>query len=352
MSAALLEVERLSTVLAGSSGLVRAVDDLTFTITPGETFALLGKSGCGKSMTALSIMRLLPDGGRIAGGQVRFEGRDMLALTEAEMRGFRGGAMAMIFQEPATSLNPVLTVGRQISEVLTRHGGLAGAEARSRVSALLADVGLPDPSRRLDDYPFQLSGGMNQRVMIAIALAASPRLLIADEPTTALDVTIQAQVLDLLERLQRERGMAVLLITHDLGIVARLAHRVAVMYAGELVEIAPREAFFATPRHPYSQKLFAALPSAARRGDRLETIAGSVPPLTKRFTACRFAERCPSAWDLCHTKAPAWHRLADGQEVRCHLYDPESSAVSCASRIMIRSASVKRQRAAMVRCSR
>jgi peptide/nickel transport system ATP-binding protein len=222
-------------------------------------------------MTALSLMRLLPEAGRIAGGSVRFEGRDILALPEVEMRDVRGGAMAMVFQEPATSLNPVLTVGKQIIEVLDRHGKLSAAEARQRASSLLGDVGIPDPTRRLDDYPFELSGGMNQRVMIAIALAGAPRLLIADEPTTALDVTIQAQVLDLLAALQRERGMAMFLISHDLGIVAHLAHQVAVMYAGELVEVAPRKTFYACVAAPslFAKTLCrAAVGRAARRAAR------------------------------------------------------------------------------------
>jgi peptide/nickel transport system ATP-binding protein len=322
MSEPLLEVEHLCTVLSGSDDPVHALDDVSFTLAPGETFALIGESGSGKSMTALSLMRLLPEAGRITGGSVRFAGRDILALPEAEMRDVRGGAMAMVFQEPATSLNPVLTVGRQIIEALDRHTRLSAAEARQKASELLAAVGIPDPERRLDDYPFELSGGMNQRVMIAIALAGSPRLLIADEPTTALDVTIQAQVLDLLAALQRERGMAMILISHDLGIVAHLAHQVAVMYAGELVEVAPRTEFFTTPRHPYSQKLFAALPSAERRSGRLASIKGNVPPLTRRFTGCRFADRCPSAWERCHGEAPAWHQAAKAHQVRCHLFDP------------------------------
>ena len=322
MSGPLLEVEHLRTVLSGSSGPVHAVDDVSFSIGPGETFALIGESGCGKSMTALSLMRLLPEGGRIAGGRVLFDRGDILALPEFEMRRVRGGAMAMIFQEPATSLNPVMTVGRQITEVLDQLGAMPSDEARKRAASLLADVGIPDPERRLDDYPFELSGGMNQRVMIAMALAGSPRLLIADEPTTALDVTIQAQVLDVLAALQRGRGMAMLLITHDLGIVAHLAHRVALMYAGELVEVAPREAFFGAPRHPYSLKLFAALPSGERRVGRLESITGSVPPLSRRFIGCRFADRCPSAWERCHGEAPAWYPIAEGHAVRCHLYDP------------------------------
>ena len=321
MSAPLVEVEHLRTVVGGSSGLVHAVDDVSFTIAAGETFVLLGESGCGKSMTALSIMRLLPDGGQIKEGTVRFEGQDVLGLTEANMRNVRGGAMAMIFQEPATSLNPVLTVGQQIGEVLSRHFGLSRHEARQRAAELLVHVGIANQEQRLDEYPFQFSGGMNQRVMIAMALAGSPRLLIADEPTTALDVTTQAQVLDLMASLQARANMAMLLITHDLGIVGRLAHWVGVMYAGELVEVAPRGAFFSTPRHPYTRKLFAALPSATQRHGKLETIVGNVPSLTKIFTACRFADRCPNVWDLCRTKPPAWHRVASGHEVRCHLYD-------------------------------
>ncbi|MEW5889785.1 MAG: dipeptide ABC transporter ATP-binding protein [Pseudomonadota bacterium] len=321
MTAPLLEVQDLSTWLDTGSGTVRAVDHVSFAVYPGETFALLGESGCGKSMTALSLLRLLPDAGRIVGGAVRFGGTDLLALTEAQMRQVRGRDMAIIFQEPATSLNPVLTVGSQIGEVLARHRGLAGGAARERTVQLLVQVGIPDPQRRLDEYPFQLSGGMKQRVMIAMALAGEPRLLIADEPTTALDVTIQAQVLELLARLQAERCMAMLLITHDLGIVAQIAHRVGVMYAGELVESAPRQAFFAAPRHPYARKLFAALPRPERRGAALDTIPGGVPPLTKVFKGCRFAERCPEAWERCHAEVPAWHEAGEGHGVRCHLYD-------------------------------
>ncbi len=318
----LLRVESLRTSLAGASGIVRAVDDVSFELAAGETFALLGESGCGKSMTALSLMRLLPDTGRIVGGRVLLDGRDLLGLTEAEMRGVRGREMAMVFQEPATSLNPVLSVGEQIGEVLARHTALRGAAARQRVRELLDAVGIPDPARRLVEYPFQFSGGMKQRVMIAMALAGDPRLLIADEPTTALDVTIQAQVLELLGALQRSRGMGMLLITHDLGIVSQLAQRVGVMYAGELVEVAGRSDFFASPQHPYSQKLFAALPRPERRGVALEIIPGSVPPLTAEFAGCRFAERCPQAWARCREEAPAWHGRAEGHAVRCHLVEP------------------------------
>ncbi|MBI4987264.1 MAG: ABC transporter ATP-binding protein [Rhodocyclales bacterium] len=317
----LLRVEGLRTSLTSAAGIVRAVDEVSFEVAAGETFALLGESGCGKSMTALSLMRLLPDAGANVGGRVLLDGRDLLALSEAEMRGVRGREMAMIFQEPATSLNPVLSVGRQIVEVLERHTTTQGAAARRRALELVDAVGIPDPARRLDEYPFQLSGGMKQRVMIAMALAGDPRLLIADEPTTALDVTIQAQVLELLGQLQRDRGMGMLLISHDLGIVSQLAQRVGVMYAGELVEVADRQTFFASPRHPYSRKLFAALPRPARCGGALETIPGSVPPLTTIFTCCRFADRCPSAWARCRDEVPAWHATTDGHAVRCHLYD-------------------------------
>ena len=312
-----------------------AVDGVSFELRAGETLALLGESGCGKSASALSLLRLLPPAGRILDGAVNFGGRDLLQLPEAEMRAVRGGGMAMIFQEPATSLNPVLTVAHQIGEVLARHLGLGGAAARSRALELLDAVGIADAPRRLDEYPFQLSGGMKQRVMIAIALAGNPRLLIADEPTTALDVTIQAQILDLLRRVQAERGMGMLLITHDLGVVAQMAHRIAVMYAGEIIEEALRAAFFAAPRHPYTQKLFAALPDLTRRGGRLETIAGQVPPPSAMPSGCRFAERCPHAWARCRDEAPPWY-AADGQSghrVRCHLLDEPGRAVTSSPKI-------------------
>ena len=297
----------------------RPVDGVSFDIAAGECFALLGESGCGKSMTALGIMRLLPLAARARAGTVNFEGRDLLALPESGMREVRGGGIGMIFQEPATSLNPVLTVGRQIVEALQLHAGLQGAEARARAAELLDQVGIPDPVRRLDDFPFQLSGGLRQRVMIACALAGAPRLLIADEPTTALDVTIQAQVLDLLDDLRRNQGMALLLITHDLGVVARMADRVGVMYAGQLVEDAPREAFFGRPAHPYSVRLFAALPEADRRGGRLATIPGSVPPADARHAGCRFVDRCSEVMEQCRTAPPPWREAAAGQRVRCFL---------------------------------
>ena len=299
----------------------RPVDGISFDIAAGECYALLGESGCGKSMTALGLMRLLPPGARAASGTVGFAGRELLALPEASMREYRGGQVGMIFQEPATSLNPVLTVGRQIVEALELHSALRGEQARERAEQLLDQVGIPDASRRLDEFPFQLSGGLRQRVMIAIALAGAPRLLIADEPTTALDVTIQAQVLDLLDELRRTQGMALLLITHDLGVVARMADRIGVMYAGQLVEEASRETFFARPAHPYSVRLFAALPDAERRGGRLATIPGSVPPADTLYAGCRFVERCGEARDECGKAPPPWRDAGNGQRVRCVLMD-------------------------------
>ncbi len=316
---AVLEAKGLKTWLDASDGLVRALDGVDLEIARGETFAIVGESGCGKSMTALTLARLLPENGRIVAGSVRLDGIELLDLPEARMRDVRGRRIAMIFQEPATSLNPVLAVGRQIGEVLERHTGLRGRAVRERTLELLDQVGIADGTRRLDEYPFQLSGGMKQRVMIALALAAEPDLLIADEPTTALDVTIQAQVLDLLRALQATRRMSILLITHDLGVVAGMAHRVAVMYAGELVEVAERKAFFRAPQHPYSIKLFAALPGPEKRGGELDVIPGQVPPLSVEFRGCRFADRCEHAFDRCRSEAPPWTRVADGHLVRCHL---------------------------------
>jgi len=317
----LLKVERLRVELGPWDKPVRPVDGIGFEVPAGRTLALVGESGCGKSMTALACMGLLPSGGRIAEGSVELGGEALHLMPETRMRDVRGNRLAMIFQEPATSLNPVMTVGDQIGEVLVRHRGLHGRPAWQEAERLLAAVGIPDPGRRLGEYPFQLSGGMKQRAMIAIALAGDPKVLIADEPTTALDVTIQAQVLDLLADLQASRGMGMLLITHDLGVVARMAHRVGVMYAGELVETGPRDTFFSTPLHPYSRKLFAALPTSAQRGQALETLAGQVPRLGVRLAGCRFAERCPQVHARCHEVAPPMFDVG-GQSVRCHLYDP------------------------------
>jgi peptide/nickel transport system ATP-binding protein len=318
----LLSIRDLKTYFASSKGSIRAVDGVSFDVRRGETFALLGESGCGKSMTALSIMQLLPQQaqGNVS-GEVLLDGRDLLTLSEMAMQNVRGRRIAMIFQEPMTSLNPVLTVGEQIGEVLGRHRGLRGGEMRKRVLELLDAVGIPDRARRYNEYPHQLSGGMKQRVMIAIALAGEPELLIADEPTTALDVTIQAQILELLQQLQKDTGMAILLITHDLGVVAGMADHVAVMYAGHIVEQARREAFFAHPLHPYSQKLFASVPAKAKRGKPLAVIHGSVPSLAQEFPACRFVERCDYAWQTCRDQAPRWLEAEPGHGARCHLVD-------------------------------
>jgi peptide/nickel transport system ATP-binding protein len=312
---ALLEARDLRVGLDSDAGLVRALDGLTLSIEKGRTFALVGESGCGKSMTALALLRLLPENGRILGGEVRLQlgsrRIDLVDLTEAQMRSLRGGGIGIIFQEPSTSLNPVMRVGDQIVEAIEAHTALRGHAAKERALQWLSRVGIPDPARRFADYPFQLSGGQKQRVMIAIALAAEPKLLIADEPTTALDVTIQAQILDLLGQLQRELGMAMLLITHDLAVVSRQAEQVALMYAGQIVEVASADAFFRRPVHPYAQELLRALPDSARRGRRLASIAGTVPPLHLDFQGCRFADRCRWAQGPCRTAPPPFEAVAD-----------------------------------------
>lgn len=322
MSDVLLEVKNLKTWFDTRAGRANVVDNVSFSIRKGETFALLGESGCGKSMTALSIMQLLPSQAmhNIA-GEVLLEGKDLLQLPEVAMRTVRGNRIAMIFQEPMTSLNPVLSVGVQIGEVLEKHQGLKGAAIKQRAIELLEAVGIPAPKQRINEYPHQLSGGMKQRVMIAIALAGEPDLLIADEPTTALDVTIQAQVLDLLRNLQEKTGMAVLMITHDLAVVSEMVDRVAVMYAGEIVELADRDKFFNEPQHPYSQKLFEALPGMDKREEALSIIPGAVPSLAQTFTQCRFADRCQFAWDTCYKQVPRWISQDSAHGVRCHLYD-------------------------------
>jgi peptide/nickel transport system ATP-binding protein len=317
----LLRVENLKTWFGNGERAARAVDGVDFTIDKGETFALLGESGCGKSVTALSILRLLPHAARIVEGKVYLGETDLFALTESRMRSVRGGRIAMIFQEPQTSLNPVLTIGTQIIEVLERHLGMSAGKRIQRAIELLEEVGIPDAERRLSEYPHQLSGGMKQRVMIAMALAGEPDLLIADEPTTALDVTIQSQVLDLLRRLKDQHGMAIMLITHDLGVVAGMADKVAVMYAGHLVEQSGNREFFEAPAHPYSRKLFESLPTTGKRGRKLAVISGTVPPLTQRFTGCRFVSRCDKSWERCHEEAPRWTNLAGEHSVRCHLHD-------------------------------
>jgi peptide/nickel transport system ATP-binding protein len=326
----LLQVQDLTTVIHTTAGLAWPVDGVSFEIAKGETFALLGESGCGKSITALSIMRLLPEAGAIASGSVCLDGEDLLLLPETSMRGIRGRRVSMIFQEPMLSLNPVMTVAEQIGEVLQRHFGLSGSVAQARILEILNQVGIPDAARRMHEYPFQFSGGMKQRMMIAMALAGEPELLIADEPTTALDVTIQAQVLDLMRSLQERNGMSILLITHDLAVASETADRIGIMYAGEIVEMAPRDVFFRGPAHPYSRKLLASVPGKDRRrsGTRLSAIPGNVPSLSHEFIGCRFAERCEQAWDLCEQKVPGWSPVGDRQQARCHLLENGSSASS------------------------
>ncbi len=315
----LLSVDDLRVELDADAGVVRAIDGLRLSIRRGETFALVGESGCGKSMTALALMRLLPDNGRIAEGRCELFGGDLFGLSEAAMRTVRGGHLGMIFQEPSTSLNPVMRVGDQIVEAIETHTELRGDQARAKAIEWLGRVGIPEPERRIDEYPFRLSGGQKQRVMIAMTLAARPAFLIADEPTTALDVTIQAQILDLLRQLQRDEGLGMLLITHDLGIVAGMANRVALMYAGQIVEIADAKDFFSRPAHPYARLLLRALPENAKPGAPLAAIAGSVPPLSTEFHGCRFAPRCPLATDQCREQAPALDAVdrSGSHGVRC-----------------------------------
>jgi peptide/nickel transport system ATP-binding protein len=319
----LLEVDALRIRLGGKGSGPLILDGVDFTIDRGETFALVGESGSGKSMTALALMGLLPSPVRAVAGRIVFEGEDLLTLTEAAMRRLRGGRVGMVFQEPMCCLNPVIRIGEQVAEAVRLHGRSPKPGVRDRVVELLKSVGIPDPERRASEYPHQLSGGMKQRIMIAMALAGHPRLLIADEPTTALDVTIQAQVLRLLKGLQRETGMAILLITHDLGVVAETADRLAVMYAGQIVESAPVPRFFHLPRHPYSRKLLESLPDSQRRKEKLAVIQGTMPPLASHFTGCRFLERCELGGEACARERPSWLALDSVSGVRCLRYGEE-----------------------------
>jgi oligopeptide/dipeptide ABC transporter ATP-binding protein len=320
----LLTVERLTTVFDTASGPVAAVDDVSFEIREGETLGLVGESGSGKSVTALSILRLVQPPGRIAAGRVCFKGRDLLTLAEPEMRKVRGARIALIFQEPSAALNPVFTVGDQIAETLTVHGRAAGRDAWTRAVELLEAVRIPDAAARARDYPHQLSGGMRQRVTIALALACKPSLVIADEPTTALDVTIQAQILELLREMKAALGLSLLLITHDLGVVAETADRVAVMYAGRLVEEAPVRDIFQNAKHPYTRGLLASLPSGVR-GQRLRAIEGSVPEPGHLPPGCAFHPRCPDRFAPCTTAPPPEFSIGADHDARCYLYDPHGA---------------------------
>jgi oligopeptide/dipeptide ABC transporter ATP-binding protein len=322
MTTPALDVRGLRTVFRFGRRDVPALEDVSFAVAPRETVALVGESGCGKSLTALSLMRLVPPPGRIDGGSVLLDGADLVALPEPEMVRLRGDRISMIFQEPMTSLNPVMTVGDQVGESLRLHRGMARDAARRRTIEILDLVRIADPHRRVDDYPHRLSGGMRQRVMIAMALALEPRVLIADEPTTALDVTIQAQILDLLRNVQQALGMALVLITHDLGVVAQLADRVLVMYAGRVVEDAPVTALFDRPVHPYTGGLFGATPAAGQPRTRLREIPGMVPGLTERPPGCVFADRCERVEPACRQSVPKL--VATGAHaVACHVAERE-----------------------------
>jgi len=321
----LLEVNNLRTHFPTRAGLVRAVDGVSFYLDRGELLGLVGESGCGKSMTALSVMRLIAPPGEIVGGEILFDGKDLLKLSDSEMRQMRGDDIAMIFQDPMTSLNPVYTVGEQIAEALRLHRKLSHKQAKQAAIEAMREVAIPDPGRRARDYPHQLSGGMRQRVMIAMALACNPRLLIADEPTTALDVTIQAQILELLDNLRKQRELAVLLITHDLGVVAEVADRVAVMYTGKIVEESPVDELFARPKHPYTEGLLRSVPKLTSehviKQERLETIEGTVPRPTDLPSGCHFAPRCSHRMPRCiEGEIPLYH-IEGEVSVRCVLYD-------------------------------
>ena len=325
----ILEVNNLHTYFQTREGLVCAVQGVSFYIDRGELLGLVGESGCGKSITALSIMRLVAPPGKIVAGEILFEGRDILRFSNAEMRAMRGNDIAMIFQDPMTSLNPVFTVGEQIAEALRLHRNLSRRDARAAAVEAMREVAIPDPTLRADDYPHQLSGGMRQRVMIAMALACDPEVLIADEPTTALDVTIQAQVLELLNNLRRTRDLAVLLITHDLGVVAEVADRVAVMYTGKIVEESGVDELFARPKHPYTEGLLRSVPKLTAKdvvkAERLQTIEGTVPKATALPPGCHFEPRCQYRMPRCRAEEIPLYQAGESVTVRCVLYDPAVS---------------------------
>ncbi len=315
----LLEIENLQTHFFTSAGVVKAVDGITYDVTPGETVAVVGESGCGKSVGAMSILRLIPDPpGKIVGGSIRFDGKDLLALSDADMRDIRGRDIGMIFQEPMTSLNPVLSIGRQLTETVEHHLNMPREDADKRAVELLGLVGISEPDRRLKQYPHHLSGGMRQRVMIAMALACNPKLIIADEPTTALDVTIQAQILELMKNLTRDLGVAMIVITHNLGVVARYADRVNVMYAGRIIESGTAEDIYHDPKHPYTLALLRSVPRMDQpRGHKLQPVGGQPPDLTKLDDGCPFRPRCGFATDECATSCPSLERVTDSHITAC-----------------------------------
>jgi peptide/nickel transport system ATP-binding protein len=317
----ILEVRNLRTSFATESGWIHAVDNVSFDVRKGEAVALVGESGCGKSVTAMSVMRLITPPGKITGGEIRFKGLDLATLSERDMRNVRGDDIAMVFQEPMTSLNPVFKIGAQVTEAIRIHRKVSKKEAWRLAGDMLELVAIPDPRKRLDDYPHQLSGGMRQRVMIAMALSCDPELLIADEPTTALDVTIQAQIMELLANLQQRLGLAILLITHDLGIVAEFCERVVVMYTGRVVEEATVLDLFANPAHPYTRGLLRSLPGTATEGARrLPTIKGMVPPISSLPPGCKFNPRCPDVMDICLGREPALMGVGSRHDARCYLH--------------------------------
>ncbi len=334
-AAAVLRLEQLRTYFATGDGMVKAVDGIDLEVRPGRTLCVVGESGCGKTVTALSIMRLLPRTGHIVGGRILLGGRDLVQADEDEMRELRGNAVSMIFQEPMTSLNPVFTVGDQVGEAIRQHLDLPERQVRGRVLEIFQLVGIA--GKRVRDYPHQMSGGMRQRVMIAMALACDPAVLIADEPTTALDVTIQAQILELMRELQRRNRMAIILITHDLGVVAEMADEVAVMYAGKVIEHGSADQIFDSPRHPYTQGLLASIPSLSARGRPLTAITGTVPHPLNLPPGCTFAPRCPRAFEPCPTAFPARMDQGGGHEVACYLYGDraEPAATPDAGRVRL-----------------
>ncbi len=321
MTKQILEIKNLTIYYNSDEGVVRAVEDINFSIKKGETLGLVGETGCGKSTVAYSILRLLPPSAKVIKGEIRFKGKDLLKLSEEELRKIRGREIAMVYQDPLTSLNPVLPVGEQIAEVFVYHFNMNKKDAEERVIELLRDVNIPAPERVANMYPHELSGGMKQRVMIAMALAGNPDLLILDEPTTALDVTVQAQFLELVEHLQEKYGMSILWITHDLGIVAEMADKVAVMYAGHLVEYTDVESFFQKPLHPYSQLLLRAIPRIGISIEDLEIIPGDVPSLINPPRGCRFAPRCPLSHEICTSQRPKPNEYLPNHLVACHLYE-------------------------------